>query len=151
MIPGIFTLLFVCIGTSNAQTRKAIGAAETNGTFRDYFEGKPRGAFNEIKILSTGKGKLKVSFNLVYPDITSGGGGGNTGTAAGEALIVGDAAAFAPAGFEQCKITIKFLRPGQIKVTQKGNDAECGFGANVSASGTYKRVSAARPRFKSSD
>lgn len=145
---GIFFLLFICAGTSSAQTRKAVRAAETNRTFRDYFEGKPGGAFNEIKILSTGRGKLRISFNLMY---SVSGGDANLGTADGEARIVGDTATFAPADFEQCKITIKFLRPGQIKVTQKGNDAECGFGANVSASGTYKRVSAARPKFTPSE
>ena len=144
VIAGIFALLFVCAGTSSAQTRKAIGAAETNGIFRDYFEGKSKGAFNEIKILSTGKGKLRVSFNLMY---SVSGGDANMGTADGEALLAAGTATFAPADFEQCKITIKFVRPGQIKVTQKGNDSECGFGANVSASGTYKRVSSARPKF----
>ena len=150
IIAGTFSLIFICAGTSNAQLRKAVSAAETNGTFRNYFEGKSKGAVNEIKILSTGKGKLRVSFNLIYPDI-NGGGGGNLGTADGEAVIVGDTATFAPADFDQCKITIKFVRPGQIKVTQKGNDSECGFGANVSASGTYKRVSAAKPKFKASE
>jgi len=36
---------------------------------------------------------------------------------------------------------------GRLKVTQKGTDAECGFGANVSTDGNYKKISNAKPKF----
>lgn len=150
MIAGIFFLLFVCADASYSQTRKAVGTAEINGTFRDYFDAASKRNFNEIKILSTGKNKLKVSFSLLYPDPAAGAdGAGNTGSAEGEAVISGNTAIFSPRDFQQCRITLKFVKPGQIKVTQKGNDTDCGFGANVSATGTYKRVSAVKPNFKS--
>lgn len=151
MIAGLFFALFVGIDESLAQSRKTIGAREINGTFRDYFDAKNKKSFNEIKILSTGKGKLKVSFNLVYPDLSAGGGDvGNSGNADGAATIAGDTAAFSPSGYEQCKITIRFVKFGQIKVVQNGNDTDCGFGANVSATGTYKKIGGAKSKFKSS-
>ena len=44
------------------------------------------------------------------------------------------------------KITITFLT-NRMEVVQEGFDAECGFGHNVIATGTYKRVKAAKPKF----
>jgi hypothetical protein len=133
---------------SNAQTaRKAVGAAEVNGTFRDYFGGKFKGNYNEIKILALGGGKLRVAFNLTYPYVDSTGGMmANTGTAEGTATIEGDTATFTPDDTDGCTITIKFVKPGAIKVAQQGA-SECGFGFNVSADGNYKKTSAAKPRF----
>jgi len=149
-VAGILFLLFICAETNFAQTRKAVSAAETNGTFRDYFGDKTKKNFSEIKILSIGKGKLKVSFRLLYPNR----GGGNVGEADGTATIKGDTATFLPPGapseYEQCKITIQFVKPGQIEVKQQGNDSDCGFGFNVNATGTYKRISGVKPKFKSS-
>lgn len=145
----VFSLLFISAGQIFAQKRKAVSAAEVTGTFRSYFgSGKAKGSFDEIKILSAGKGKLKVSFNLVYPYIDGNGEmSANMGTAEGIALIAGDTAVYSSDEFGQCRITIKFVKPGQIKAAQNGSDAECGFGANVSADGIYKKVSGAKPRF----
>lgn len=149
MLAAAFSLLFVFTGNSVAQNRKAVGAAEVNGTFRDYFTGKNKGSYNEIKILALGKGKLKVSFELIYPYQTaSGEATANMGSAEGEAMIEGDTAVYSSSEFGECRITIKFVKPGQIKVTQSGTDAQCGFGFNVSADGTYKKTSGAKPKFE---
>jgi hypothetical protein len=32
-------------------------------------------------------------------------------------------------------------------VAEEGNDADCGFGHNVMATGTYRRVKAGKPKF----
>ncbi|MBA3785003.1 MAG: hypothetical protein H0X15_05590 [Acidobacteria bacterium] len=87
-------LLFSFVET-NAQTRKSVGAAEVNGTFRSYFSSKFKGSYNEVKILTLGGGKLRVAFDLTYPFI--GGTGGvmaNVGAADGTAIIEGDTAIF---------------------------------------------------------
>jgi hypothetical protein len=142
-------LLLSIVGIS-AQDRKSISAAEANGTFRDYFDGKFKGNYNEIKILALGKGELRVAFELTYPYIDGTGGlMANVGSAEGTATIEGDTAIFSPPDDEngQCKITIKFIKPGTIKVVQSGVDSECGFGFNVNASGTYKKTSNAKPKF----
>ncbi len=150
----VVSFLFLCIfgGTSIAQnSRKSVSAAEATGTFRFEFTGKYKGTANEIKILPLGKGKLKVSFDLVYPYyaadnlLTA-----NLGQAQGEATIVADQAVYANDEYGECRITIKFVKPGMIKVTEE-NGSACGFGHNVSAAGTYKKTSKLKPKFEDLD
>ena len=54
----------------------------------------------------------------------------------------GNAASYADKETD-CGLSFKFA-PGKLVVTQDGS---CGMGLNVSASGSYKRVSAAPPKF----
>jgi hypothetical protein len=144
----MFLLVFIFADVAPAQNRKSVSAAEVNGTFRYYFSGKSKGSYNEIKILALGKGKLKIAFELIYPyrDRT-GAMTANMGSAEGEAAIDGDTAVYSSAEFEECKIIIKFVRDGLIRVGQEGTDAACGFGRNVSADGTYRKISRAKPKF----
>lgn len=129
-------------------TRKSVSAAEVTGTFRHGFTGKFRGSSSEIRIVSIGKGKLKVAFDLIYPyEIGDGELTANMGTADGEATIKGDTAVYSSNEFGPCRITIKFVRSGQIKATQDGTDADCGFGHNVMADGDYRKMSRAKPKF----
>ncbi len=143
----LLLLTFTFASVAFAQTRKSVSGAEVTGTFRSYYKGKFKGNFNEIKILALGKGKLKISFGLTYPFIDGTGAlDANVGEAVGTAEIVADTALFSSAeDGDLCKIKIKFVKPGQIKVTQDGS---CGFGLNVSADGTYQKVSRAKPRFE---
>lgn len=147
MFAAAVCLLFISVENVSAQSRKAVSGAEVNGTFRDNFGGSVKGFHNEIKILALGQGKLKVSFDLVYPYRDSSGQmTANMGTGEGEALIVGDTATYSSSEFGECKITIKFVKPGTIKVSD-GTDSACGFGFNVTPNGTYKKVSSAKPKF----
>ena len=136
---------------SDAQTsRKSVGAAEVNGTFHHNFMGKFKGSRNEIKILALGRGRLRVAFDLTYPHVDGTGElSANVGQADGEAAISGDTAVYSLDEFGPCRITIKFVRPGLIKVTQDGSDTDCGFGNNVTAGGTYRKVSSKKPKFRS--
>ena len=137
----LFIFLSAAPTESKAQTRKSVSGAEVTGTFRDV-------SGSEFKILALGRGKLRVSFSGVYPYKTANGEvTANMGEAAGEVEITGDTAIFKPADTEQCTITLKFLPGRRMKVTQKGTDVECGFGANVSAGGNYKKTSNAKPKF----
>jgi len=141
IICGIFVFCLVAAVQANAQSRKAVSGAEVTGTFRNV-------SGSEFKILALGKGKLRVAFSGVYPYKTaSGEATANMGEATGNAAIAGDTATFKPADFEQCTITLRFLTRGRLKVIQHGTDSECGFGANVSAGGDYKKVSARKPKF----
>lgn len=145
---SLFLLAFGAVFQIQAQTRKAVSGAEATGTFRDYFSGKFKGNYNEIKILALGKGKLKVSFDLTYPHRDAQGEmTANMGSAEGEATISGDTAVYKNSEYGECKIMIKFIKPGTIKVSQEGTDGDCGFGFNVNAGGTYKKVSGAKPKF----
>lgn len=46
----------------------------------------------------------------------------------------------------QCKIVMEFL-PSKVNVLQTGSDADCGFGANVNAAGTYRKRNSRVPAF----
>jgi hypothetical protein len=149
MMPLVFTLYvgiatLVTAGvpqTKTSQTPTAkpqvVTAAQVNGVYRFYK--------SEFRILALGQQKLKVQFDGVYVTVSK---SVNIGYAGGEATIEGNVATFVPPDTERCKITMKFL-PGKIVVTQDGDDFECGFGHNVNAAGTYKKIKSGKPKFES--
>lgn len=57
--------------------------------------------------------------------------------------IKGDSAVFQS---ETCKVTIKFSA-GRATVTQDHEVGDCYFGANVSATGTYRKANSRKPKF----
>ncbi len=130
------------------KSRSSVPAAEVNGTFRMNFTGKYKGSFDEVKILALGGGRLRVAMDLVYPYTVKGDLLANIGELDGHAVIKGDVAIYASPGTGKCTITIKFVRPGTIKVSQEGSDADCGFGHNVMSDGIYRKVSGAKPKFE---
>lgn len=148
MLPAAVLLGFGAMAAQAQTGRKAVSATEVNGTFRMSFKGKYRGNSNEIKILALGRGQLRIAMDLTYPyTMQNGEQMANVGKLDGEAAINGDTAIYSSREFGRCEITIKFVRPGTIKVSQDGSDAACGFGNNVTADGTYHKVSNTKPRF----
>ena len=134
--------------TAAQRSRASVPASEVNGTFRHSFAGKFKGSSSEIKILALGGGKLHIAMELIYPyTMANGELMANTGELDGQAKIEGDTAIYTSAEFGKCTITIKFVAPGTIKVSQEGTDSGCGFGFNVSSDGTYKKVSSKKPKF----
>lgn len=121
------------IGQSNP---RSVTATQINGlyTYRR----------NDFRVLSLGHNKLKVQFNGEW---MTRGGYPNIGEAIGEAIIIGNVATFVPGDTTKCKITMTFLPHNQMVVQQDGFDADCGFGHNVMATGTYRRVKAGKPGF----
>jgi hypothetical protein len=125
---------------ANSAPRRIVTAAQVNGTW------KYRG--NIFNILALGQQKLRVEFLGLYEYKTPDGPMANTGYGSGIARIEGDTAIFKPDHAhidERCKVTMKFTR-GKLIVEEEGG---CGFGFNVSASGTYRRISRAKPKFES--
>lgn len=118
---------------------REVSAAEVNGTWRAS-QGK-----SEIKVLALGHGKLKVQLALIYEYNSPAGPSANMGDASGEATIENDVAIFRPEAGADCKITLTFLSNGKLKVEQEGE--ECGFGHNVRATGTYRKISSRKPKF----
>ena len=114
-----------------------VTATQANGVYR-YYQ-------SEFRILALGHNKLKVQFDGIYMTIMK---SPNMGYAAGEATIDGNVATFKPPDTERCTITMVFL-PGKLKVTQEGDDADCGFGHNVYATGTYRKIRSGKPKFES--
>lgn len=133
-------VLFATFTIASAQ-RTSVSSSEVTGTFRLYFSGGTKGDYNQAKISSIGKGNLKVSLELIYPYVDGNGQKtANMGEAKGTAELIGDTAVFTPEGAETCKITIKFVKLGQIKITEDGGENGCGFGRNVYSDGTYIKI-----------
>jgi hypothetical protein len=137
----LFALTIVCALLTSAQEPnpiprlRSVTAAQINGLYR---YGR-----NEFRILALGQNKLKVQFNGEW---MTRGGYPNIGEAMGEATIEGNVATFIPGDTTGCKITMTFLK-NKMRVEQEGLDADCGFGHNVVATGTYRRVKAGKPKF----
>ena len=117
--------------------RRIVTAAQANGVYRYYK--------SEFRILALGQNKLKVQFDGMYMTRA---GYPNMGYAMGEAMIDGNIATFKPPNTERCEITLVFLR-NKLKVMQDGSDADCGFGHNVNATGTYRKIRSGKPKFES--
>ena len=115
--------------------QQVVTAAQVNGIYWYYK--------SSFRILALGHNKLKVQFDGVY---TTQAKSINMGYATGEAIIDGNIATFKPPDTERCEITLVFL-PGKLKVEQDGSAADCGFGHNVNATGTYKKTRGGKPKF----
>ena len=146
-----FALLFVmaiAVTTFAQKERMSVSASEVNGTFRMNFAGKFKGSSNEIKILALGQGKLHIAMDLIYPyTLNNGELTANMGSLDGEASITGDTAIYESREYGNCKIIIKFVKRGTIKVTEESG-SECGFGHRVTAGGTYLKTSSKKPKFE---
>jgi hypothetical protein len=115
-----------------------VTAAQVNGTWT-YRN-------NEFKIWALGEQRLQIEFSGVWEHDSAVGRTANTGEGSGIARIEGDTAIFKPEGAEdECKITLKFAG-GKLVVAQ---DGICGFGFNVRADGTYRKVSSKKPKIDS--
>src|SRR5258708_8611466 len=119
------------------QKQQIVTAAQANGVYR-YYQ-------SEFRILALGHNKLKVQFDGIYMTLAK---SPNMGYAMGEAPLDGNVAAFKPPDFAQCTINLVCLR-GKLKVIQEGSDSDCGFGHNVNATGTYRKIRGGKPSFGS--
>jgi len=99
---------------------------------------------SEFRVLALGHNKLKVQFDGIYMTLAK---SPNMGYAMGEATIQGNVATFIPPDTERCKITVTFL-PKRLVVNQDGSDVDCGFGHNVNATGTYRKIRSGKPKFE---
>ncbi|HEX8144124.1 MAG TPA: hypothetical protein VF553_16100 [Pyrinomonadaceae bacterium] len=125
--------------SSSACGQSIVTASQVNGTWRSRY-----GTF---KVWALGNQKLRVDFSGFYEYQSPQGPTANTGEGSGIALIEGDTAIFKPEGAEdECQIKMKFTG-GKLIVSQEGI---CGFGQNVSAAGTYRKVSSRKPKFNAS-
>jgi hypothetical protein len=142
-IEGLVLLLAFFVPAFFAPTvnagERSVTAEEATGTYREAKSD------SEIRILALGHGKLKVQLALIYEYQSPQGRMANLGDASGEATIENDIAVFVPEGAGDCKITMTFLPNGKLKVEQQGE--ECGFGHNVRAEGTFRKISDRKPKF----
>ena len=128
-------VLLISVPCARPQNSRVVPAAQANGVYRFYK--------SEFRILALGHNKLKVQFDGVYVNIVK---NVNVGYASGEATIERNVATFIPENTQGCKITMTFL-PGKLMVKQDGSDVDCGFGHNVNATGTYRKIRSGKPKF----
>jgi hypothetical protein len=129
----ILIILAYCVAPSSHAApsgQTVVTASQVNGAWESK-----HGAF---KVRALGNQKLRVKFSGFHEYVSQAGRMANTGEGKGIAFIEGDTAIFKPDGAEEeCLITMKFTG-GKLVVTQEG---VCGFGLNVTAAGTYRKVS----------
>jgi hypothetical protein len=119
-----------------ASAQTIVTAAQVNGTWRSKT--------GNLKVWALGQQKLRVEFLGTYEYDSPAGPMANTGSGSGIAFIEGVTATFKPDDAEdECKITMKFSG-GKLTVKQEGG---CGFGHNVTAEGTYRKISSRKPKF----
>ena len=134
MIRIVLAAILCCgavLVASRASGETVVTAAQVNGTW------KTKGG--EFKIWALSQKMLQVEFSGTYEYKSPEGPNVNTGEGRGVASI--DAAE------DECQITMKFAN-GKLVVTQTGT---CGFGNNVTAEGTYKKISSRKPKFESGE
>jgi hypothetical protein len=133
MMVFILVILACCVAPSSQTVttgQNVVTASQVNGTWESK-----RG---EFKVRALGNQKLRVEFSGFYDYVSQAGRMVNTGEGKGIAFIEGNTAIFKPDGAEEeCRITMKFTG-GKLFVTQEG---VCGFGLNVTAAGTYRKLS----------
>jgi hypothetical protein len=128
---------FMLLGLIPASSQ-VVTAAQVNGTWKDRTK--------VIKVWALGKRKLRLEFQGTYEYRSTSGWTANTGYGSGTADIEGIVAKFKPQeADDDCDITMTF-KGGTLLVDQKG---DCGFGLNVLASGTYRKMSSRKPEFTS--
>jgi uncharacterized protein len=98
------------------------------------FTGTYKAANGDVLVQQTPDGRIKFAISATWK--------ANVGEVSGEVPLKGNAASYTDKD-NDCGLSFKFAS-GKLVVTQDGS---CGMGLNVSASGTYKRVSAAPPKF----
>lgn len=96
----------------------------------------------ELGLWAVDDERLQVSFRGEHTYFSDAGPMVNVGEADGWARVNGDTAVFRPIGREvDCAITMR-ASTGSLDVREQG---DCGFGLNVTAAGTYRRISRERP------
>jgi uncharacterized protein len=112
----------------------AMSAPAKSGDVTGTYKMKDRGAAGVVLVQQTTNGRIKFYINATYRT--------NTGELSGEVPLSGDATNYVDKELD-CTLSFNFM-PGSLVLNQNGS---CGMGLNVSAAGTYKRVSSTPPKF----
>jgi len=112
----------------------AMSAPAKSGDVTGTYKMKDRGAAGLVLVQQTANGRIKFYVNATYRM--------NTGELSGEVPLTGSAANYVDKELD-CTLFFNFM-PGSLVLNQDGS---CGMGLNVSAAGTYNRVSSTPPNF----
>jgi len=112
----------------------AMSAPAKSGDVTGTYKMKDRGAAGVVLVQQTTNGRIKFYINATYRT--------NTGELSGEVPLSGDATNYVDKELD-CTLSFNFM-PGSLVLNQDGS---CGMDLNVSAAGTYKRISSTPPKF----
>ncbi|HEX8568133.1 MAG TPA: hypothetical protein VF648_21010 [Pyrinomonadaceae bacterium] len=113
------------------------GQTNLTGTYR-YKSGRNHNAIG-VEELGGNRLRLHIAANYEYKD-SSDEWMVNSGDASGIVTLKNGTAVLFPEGYPNCPITLKFSG-NKIVVRHEGAGGDCGFGGNVTASGTYTKTS----------
>jgi hypothetical protein len=145
----LFLLLLICLVSSQfigAKPRSSHPAPAKVPQKAKNLTGTYRNRWSEFKIQALGVNRLHVRFDGTYQYKANGEMTANTGTGDGMTTLKGNVAIFVPQDTKGCSISLTFVGQKLI-VKQTGSDADCGFGHNVTADGTYIKRSNQPPKF----
>lgn len=139
-LTSLAVLCGLCMCSAEAiDAQQRFPQAEANGTWQ--------GKHGTFKIWALDGERLQVEFLGLHVFKSGAGVTANTGSAKGVARMDGSVAKLRPDGTEEaCLITLQFVKR-TLAVEQQG---DCGFGLNVTAAGTYRKVNARKPDFSAS-
>jgi hypothetical protein len=134
-------LLFISLmfGNVSAQTPvRTPRPANVTGSYRLRNAETP----NSLEVLQLPGGKIKFHILALWVSVHNRDNVHN-GELQGVIALAGDTAVYQG---ESCKVTIKFAA-GKAIVTQDADVGDCFFGANVSATGSYRKMNSRKPKF----
>jgi len=125
------------IGRKSDGDETESGQTNLTGTYR-YKSGRNNNAIG-VEELGGNRLEIHIAANYEYKDNTDA-WMANSGDASGVVTLKNGTAVLVPEGYPNCPITLKFSG-NKIVVKHEGAGGDCGFGGNVTASGTYTKTS----------
>ena len=120
---------------ANQKVRKPVQTVGVTGTYKYVL--------NTVEVLELPDHRVRISFSGFWPNDHKRVETRNVGNLDETVPLKGRTAVVKPRyGDKDCAITLEF-RAGKVIVTQEGY--HCGFGFNVEADGTYRKVSSKPP------
>ncbi|HXD33183.1 MAG TPA: hypothetical protein VN643_18820 [Pyrinomonadaceae bacterium] len=107
-----------------------------------HYAMRSKSAPNSMEVQELAGGKIKFHILALWVSYYNRDNVHN-GETQGTVDLVGDTAVYKE---ENCKITIRFTRTSAI-VKQADDIGDCDFGANVIATGTYRKLDSRKPKF----
>lgn len=143
--PALILLLALASVASAQTTKRSIRTSSTAALkVTGHYAARSKSAPNSMEVQELPGGKIKFHILALWVSHYNRDNVHN-GEVQGTVNLVGDTAAYEE---ERCKITIRFTKTAAI-VKHADELGDCDFGANVTATGTYRKLDSRKPKFDS--